>query len=218
MGLANIRFLLVDDHVFSRLGVKAFLQRRRGWQVIGEASRDKVPDKCLHLDPDMIILDLRMPEGAETIHRLRELCPRAAFLMLSIYGDEQNVHAALGAGARGYVLKTAGVKELSTAITAVESGAYYFSPSISDSIIRNYAMKAAAPEEPKPEELSSREREVLELLANGQSTKEIALALSISARTVEGHRRHLMKKLGIHTSSGLVRYAIRSGVAGPERH
>lgn len=153
-----------------------------------------------------------MPDGAEMIQRLQTACPQATLVMLSLYSDEQIVQSAVAAGVRAYVLKTDEAKELSTAITAIKNGAYYFSSSISDVIIRNYAQKAVRTEGSKPEELSTREREVLQLIANGKSTKQIAGALQISARTVEGHRSHLMKKLGAHTSSELIRYALRSGI------
>jgi two-component system response regulator NreC len=209
----GIRFAMVGDHEFTRLGVRVFLQRHRGWQVIAEASGDEALEKCGHLTPDVIILDIRMPEGVEVIQRLRTRCPQAALLMLSAYSDEQSVHAALSAGVRAYVLKTGSTKELSVAVTAVRNGAHYISPSVSELIIRNYALRTTPPQESKPEELSAREREVLQLLANGKSTKEIADTLRISGRTVEGHRSHLMKKLRARTSSELVRYALRSGIA-----
>jgi DNA-binding NarL/FixJ family response regulator len=208
----NVRFILVDDHEFIRLGVKVLLQRHRGWQIIGEASRREAIDTCANLDADVIVLDVRMPEGVEMIQRLHSMCPQASLVMLSVHSDEQSVQAAIAAGARAYVLKTDDARELVAAIAAIKTGGYYFSPSISDLIIRNYAQRAVSVEESKPEELSMREREVLQLLANGKSTKEIASTLQISARTVEGHRSHLMKKVGAHTSSELIRYALRSGI------
>lgn len=212
VGANAIRFVLVDDHEFIRLGVKTFLQRHRGWQVIGEASRKEAFHKFGHLDPDIVVLDVAMPDEIEVIQKLHTLFPQAALTMLSTYGDASNVQAAVAAGVRAYVLKTDGARQLSAAIAAIRSGDYYFSPSISDLIIRNYAMKAALPPEPRLEELSAREREVLQQLANGKSTKEIAGTLRISTRTVEGHRSHLMKKLGAHTSLELIRYALRSGI------
>ena len=207
-----IRFVVVDDHEFTRLGVKAFLQRHRGWQVVGESSAHDAIETCQDLDPDFIVCDVR-PSGGELVQRLHATCPRAMLLVLSTFNDEHNVHSALAAGARGYLLKTGNSRELSAAVGAVKGGAFYFSPSISDLIVRNYVFKSALPEDSRPDALSSREREVLQWLSQGKSTKEIAASLGISARTVEGHRSRLMKKVGAHTSSELIRYAIRSGIA-----
>jgi len=180
--------------------------------VVGESSAQDALETCHDLDPDFIVCDVR-PNGIELVERLHAVCPNAMLLVLSTFTDEHNVHAALTAGARGYLLKTANSKELSAAVGAVKGGAFYFSPSIADLIVPNYVLKSALPEDSRPDALSSREREVLQWLAQGKSTKEIAASLGISARTVEGHRSRLMKKVGAHTSSELIRYALRSGMA-----
>ncbi len=208
------RVLLADNHNLVRAGLRALLHTIDGIQVIAEAGDGRDALRLIaEYQPDVVLMDIAMPEmnGLEaTAHVVKEF-PQVRVIMLSMHANEEYVLQALRIGAMGYLLKDAGISELELAIKAISQGETYLSPAVSKHVVANY-LKRVGDESSSLEQLTSRQREILQLIAEGKSTKEIAELLYISVKTVETHRMQLMKRLDIHDVAGLVRYAIRMGL------
>jgi len=205
-----IHILLADDHVMFRQGLRALIERAE-MRVIGEASDGQEALRIAReRHPDVAVLDIAMPHlnGLETARRLREAEPQTKIVLLTVHTDDPYVLEAMQAGVVGYVLKTQAAMDLVQAIREVLQGAIYLSPQIARAVVQAYLTKFDLP----PDPLTSREREILQRIAEGQTTKEIAWHLGLSVKTVESHRIHLMRKLDIHETATLVRYAIRRGL------
>ena len=204
-----IRVVLADDHILVRQGVRALLERE-GIVVVGEASDGQEAQRLVqHEDPDAAVLDISMPRfnGLDAALGLSRTNPRTKLILLTRHNEQQYVAEALRCGVRGYVLKDQAANDLVRAIREVCNGQVYLSPGVSRAVLEAYA----TPDRPR-DTLSARERQVLQLIAEGKTTKEIAVLIHVSAKTVETHRARLMQKLGIHEIAGLVRYAIRKGL------
>ena len=205
-----IRILLADDHVLVRQGVRVLLEQA-GMVVMGEAADGPEALRLAHTHtPEVALLDIAMPHlnGLETARRLRETVPQTKTILLTMHTEEPYVLAALQAGAVGYVVKTQAAADLVQAIHTVVQGAIYLSPWVTTAVVQAYVRGTPLP----PDPLTSREREVVQRIAEGQTTKEIAADLGLSVKTVESHRINLMRKLDIHETATLVRYAIRRGL------
>jgi DNA-binding NarL/FixJ family response regulator len=212
------RVLLADDHTLLRSGVRALLERMACVEVVGEASTGREAiERARTLHPELILLDIAMPEltGLEALPRLKKEFPAIKVLMLSAHLNEEYVIRALRGGASGYMLKDAATEELEQAIRAVMAGKTYLSPAISRPVIDSYLQRVGNIASPL-DQLTPRQREILQGIAEGRSTKEIAHDLGISAKTVETHRAQLMERLEIREVAGLVRYAIRCGLISAE--
>ena len=207
------RILMADDHQIFRQGLRGLLERD-GLQVVGEAADGRQAVRLAReLGPDVAVLDLGMPllNGVEAAREILRQLPQTRVILLTMYQEDAYVLEALRAGIRGYVLKAQAAADLVNAIHQVMQGAMYLSPGISATVVNAYVTRSEAPFDP----LTSRERHVLQLVAEGKSTKEIARVLGLSVNTAESHRSRLMRKLDIHETAGLVRYAIRRGVIKP---
>jgi DNA-binding NarL/FixJ family response regulator len=207
------RVLLADDHAIVRNGIKHILIQE-GFVVVGEASNGReAVQMTKELLPDVAILDFSMPllNGIDAARQIREVAPRTKTLLLTMYKDESYVLRALRAGINGYVVKTQAAPALVEAIRSILHGGLYLSPVISESVVK----AALIQNERELDPLTPREREVLQLIAEGKSNKEISRELEMSVKTVDSHRRNLMVKLDIHETAGLVRYAIRTGLITP---
>jgi two-component system, NarL family, response regulator NreC len=207
------RVLLADDHALIRQALKALLETR-GFQVVSEAADgQEVLRSVEKTQPDIAIIDIAMPilNGVDAAREMRKSAPKTKVILLTQHYEDQYVLEALRAGVKAYVLKSQATEDLVHAIQAVCRGSVYFSSSISRTLVDAYLSKSSDSTDP----LSGRERQVLQLVGEGKSTKDIAVRLGISAKTAESHRAHLMKKLGIHETASLVRYAIRSGLIQP---
>jgi DNA-binding NarL/FixJ family response regulator len=208
-----IRILLADDHALVRQGLMAFLEGQ-GFEVVGEAADGQEAQRiAAKTQPDVAILDVSMPvlNGVDAARELKKSLPKTKVILLTKHDEDQYVTEALRAGARGYVLKSQVAKDLVHAIEEVCRGSVYLSPSMSRVVVDAYLSKADAPADP----LSARERQVLQLVGEGKSTKEVATQLGVSVKTAESHRARLMRKLDIHETASLVRYAIRRGLIQP---
>ena len=204
------RVLLADDHALVRAGLRALLERLPNVEVVGEAEHGAEAVKlAAQLRPDVVMMDVSMPilNGIEATRRTIKLRPRPRVLVLSMHDDTEYVRKALSAGASGYLLKTAPRRELELALAAVIRGEIWISPSIARNMVDDIGRRA-----PNHDELTPRQREILQLIAEGHTTKQIARRLHIGVKTVETHRAQLMERLDIHNIAGLVRYAIRSGI------
>jgi len=205
-----IRVILADDHVLVRQGLKGILERE-GIQVVGEASdgQDAIA-LAAKLAPDVAVIDIGMPilNGLDAAREIRKASPKTKPVLLTRHDEDQYVIEALRAGVRGYVLKNQATTDLVGAIRQVSAGAIYLSPSVSQTLVEAYLSK----EEPELDPLSGRERQVIQLIVEGKSTREVAMLLGISVKTAESHRARLMQKLDIHETASLVKYAIRRGL------
>jgi DNA-binding NarL/FixJ family response regulator len=208
-----IRVLLADDHLIVRQGLKDLLQRE-GFTVIAEASdgREAVRLAREHR-PEIAVLDLSMPllNGLDAAREIQQSCPRTALILLTMHTEDPYIVEAMRAGVKGYVLKTQAAADLVQAIRDVCHGRLYLSPPVSGALAAALTGRSDSQEDP----LSPRERQVVQLIAEGQTTKEIASLLGISVKTAETHRSRIMDKLDIHETAGLVRYAIRRGMVQP---
>ena len=213
-----IRVLLADDHALFRAGMRSLLSDIEGVEMVGEA-RDgqEALRMAAELTPDVVLLDVSLPElnGIEVAERLRD-SPATRVLILSMFANEEYVLRALRAGAAGYLLKDSTVVELATALRSIAGGGSYLSPAVSGHVLAAYVRRVGDGSVPADPALTPRQREVLQLIAEGHGTKEIAARLSLSAKTVETHRAQLMERLGIHDVAGLVRYAIRAGIVSAD--
>jgi DNA-binding NarL/FixJ family response regulator len=202
--------LLADDHPMVRQGLRVLLEQA-GMVVLGEAADGLEALQLAHThQPEVAILDIAMPHlnGLETARRLRETVPQTKSILLTMHTDEPYVCAALQAGVVGYVVKTQAATDLVQAIHTVVQGTIYLSPWVTTAVVQAYVRGTPLPRDP----LTSREREVVQRIAEGQTTKEIAADLGLGVKTVESHRINLMRKLDIHETATLVRYAIRRGL------
>lgn len=208
-----LQIILADDHQIVRQGLKALLERE-GFKVAGEASDGHEAIRLAQrLQPDLAVLDLMMPSlnGLDASREIAKVSPRTRSILLTMYTEEPYILEALQAGMRGYVVKSQAVEDLVQAVREVNRGAIYLSPTISRAVVEAYLAKTDLP----PDPLTPREREVLQLVAEGKSTKNIAEILGISVKTAESHRTRMMGKLDIHETASLVRYAIRRGLVRP---
>jgi two-component system response regulator NreC len=208
--IMHCRVLLADDHQIFRQGLKGLLEKS-GHRVVGEASDGHEAIKLARsLTPDIAVLDLSMPllNGLDAAHEIRRAAPDIKVILLTMHTDKSYVLQALKAGAKGYVLKTQASEDLLRAIQEINTGEVYLSPGVAASVVDAFLGKTDMVTDP----LTSRERQILQLVAEGMTTKEIAKLLNISFKTAESHRNHMMKKLDIHEVAGLVRYAIRQGL------
>jgi two-component system, NarL family, response regulator NreC len=204
------RLLLADDHQIVRQGIKALLERA-GFQVVAEAADgQEAVWLAKDLAPDVAVLDLSMPvmNGLEAARTIQDVAPRTRTVLLTMHTEDWYVLAALRAGVRGCVIKSHAVGDLIRAIEEVLRGQVYLSPGVSRAVVEAYLAKVDLPRDP----LTPRERQVLQLVAEGKTTKEIAALLELSVKSAESHRTRLMDKLDIHQTAGLVRYAIRHGL------
>ena len=209
----TIRVVLADDHQLVRQSLKALLERE-GFQVAGEASDGQEALRLVpNVSPDVAIFDISMPilNGLDAARELKKSSPRTKTILLTQHDEDQYVTEALRAGVRGYVLKNQAANDLVHAIQQVCRGEIYLSPSISRTVVEAFLSKTSLPTDP----LTSRERQILQLIGEGKSSKEIAALLGISIKTAESHRTRLMRKLDIHELASLVRYAIRRGLVQP---
>jgi DNA-binding NarL/FixJ family response regulator len=210
----SIRILLADDHALVRAGIRSLLEKISNVEVVGEASTGREALEMVKIRlPNLVLMDIAMTElgGLETLPRIRKDFPGVKVIILSAHANEEYVIRALRGGAAGYMLKDAATAELQLAIGSVAQDKTYLSPSISRPVIDSYLERVGGQLSPL-EQLTARQREILQLIAEGKNTKEIASKLDISVKTIESHRLQLMERLNIHDIPGLVRYAIRSGL------
>jgi DNA-binding NarL/FixJ family response regulator len=209
-----VNILLADDHDVVRRGLRDMLNAREGWKVCGEASNGRDAVKmALRLKPEVVVMDLSMPElnGLEATRQIRHELPRTEVLIFTMHETEQLIREVLAAGARGYVLKSDAGRHLVTAVEALSHHKPFFTARVSEALLNAYLKSAAKPDEGSVfRTLTAREREIVQMLAEGRSNKEIASNLSISVKTVETHRATVMRKLDINSIVELVHYAIRN--------
>jgi DNA-binding NarL/FixJ family response regulator len=215
-----LRILIADDHEIVRRGLRALLETQPNWEVAGEAITGRqAVEEAKRLLPDLVIMDITMPEmnGLEATRQIRRAVPKTEILILSVHDSEQLVREVLEAGARGYVLKSDAGRELIAAVETLCKHKPFFTARISEMMLDGFLKGGGAVDSNRlsPGGLTSREREIVQLLAEGKSNKEIAEILDISVKTVETHRSHVMNKLNLHSMSDLVRYAVRNEMIQP---
>ena len=211
-----IRIVLADDHTVLRAGLKSLLERQRDFEVVGEAGDGRELLRVVDdMSPDVVVTDIGMPKlnGTEATSQIVTKHPKTRVVVLSMHSDEAYVLRALKAGARGYLVKESAEADLMTAIRTVHAGRAFFSPSVSALLVEDYVQQIRdRGVEDSYDLLSPREREVLQLIAEGQSNKEIASLLGLSLYTVETHRGNILQKLNLHSVPELILYAVRKGV------
>jgi DNA-binding NarL/FixJ family response regulator len=222
--LRKLRILIADDHGLLRHGVRTILQARRGWKVVGEATNGReAVDKAIKLKPDVLVVDISMPEldGVEVTRQIRKALPEVKVLVLTMHESDQMVRQALNAGANGYLLKSDLPDYLPKAVKAIAENKSFLTPKISEIVLEGFINAGNKPAEGKlaSPRITPRELEIVRLLAQGKSNKELSTQLGITVRTVETHRSKIMLKLGVHSLAELIHYAMRNeiiSVKGPE--
>jgi len=213
--MSAFKIILADNHTLVRAGIRALLEQIPNVVVVGEAADGREAIKLVEQHrPNLVLMDITMPvmNGLEATVRIVKDFPQTRVVMLSVHTDEEYVLQALRAGAAGYLLKDAGRAELEIAVAAVARNETYLSPAVSRHVVGDYVRRTGSGVEGRLQTLTPRQREILQLIAEGKSTKEIASILDVSVKTVETHRAQLMERLDIHDVAGLVRYAIRTGI------
>ena len=218
--MTPLRILIVDDHDLMRRGVRTLLESHAGWEVCGEAKTGReAVQMSEELKPDIIILDISMPDlnGVEAAKRIRKTSAGVEILILSMHYSEQLIREIVDAGVRGYIVKSDSDRDLLIAVETLAKHKPFFTPRATEVILGNFS--SGGPAAPVPElvsdRLTSREREIVQLLAEGKSSKEVASSLGISVKTAETHRANIMRKLELHSVSELVRYAVRNQIIEP---
>lgn len=215
-----MRILVADDHDVVRRGLKSVLDARTGWEVVAECGngRDAVL-QAEKLKPDVVVMDISMPDmnGLEAARRIKKTCPKTEVVILSAHYTDQLVREIVDAGAKGYILKSDAERDLVIAVEAVSNRRTFFTTRASEMLIDGFRHRGEAPtpQALARERLTSREREIIQLLAEGNSSKEVATTLGISTKTAETHRSNIMRKLELHSVSELVRYAVRNQIIEP---
>ena len=215
----SVSVLIADDHAVVRRGLRALLETRPGWTVCAEVGdgREAV-EKARQLQPDVVILDISMPEvnGIVATTQVREVAPQARILVLTMHNSEELIQSCLRAGAQGYVLKSDAERDLISAVESLSQNRTFFSQAATNVVLENLREKQnGTGEEALIDNLTSREQEIMQLLVQGRTNKEVGALLGISARTVESHRWNIMNKLQLDTFSDLVRYAVRKKMVEP---
>lgn len=213
----KLRILVADDHEIVRHGLAALIRRRSEWEVVAECENGrKAVEKAAELRPDIAILDIGMPvlNGLEATRRILRDNPEIKLLILTITDTDQAVREVLDAGARGFLLKSDAARDLITAVEALQQNRTFFTARVAEMVLAGYRGKTngSTPVPDLPPSLTSREREVVQLLAEGKSSKEVACQLNLSVKTAETHRSNIMRKLGLHSVSELVLYAVRNNI------
>jgi DNA-binding NarL/FixJ family response regulator len=206
-----LKLLVADDHEIVRNGVRCLLEAQPGWQVMAEACNGReAVEKAKRLKPDVAVLDIGMPSlnGLEAARQMLKNDPQIKIVILTVHESDTLIREVLKVGARGYVSKTDAIRDLVTAISAVQSGVAFFTAKVAEVVLEGDLDKSGL----ASSRLTPRQREIIQLLAEGQSSKEIAVALGLSVKTAETHRANLMKRLNCHTASEIVRYAIRNNI------
>ena len=215
--MATFRILVADDHEVVRKGLVALLQQQPNWEVCGEAGdgREAV-EKTRELRPDVVILDIGMPSlnGLEATRQILKLNPQAKVLILTLHDSDQVVRDVLNAGARGFLLKSDAARDLVAAVEALRRDKTYFTSKVAAMVLEGYLRNGTGPTPVTAgrNRLTPREREIVQLLAEGKSTKEVAVVLGLSVKTAETHRSNIMRKLQLHSVSDLVLYAVRNNI------
>jgi DNA-binding NarL/FixJ family response regulator len=216
------RILLADDHDLMRRGLKVLLESHPGWQVCGEAHTGwEAVKKSVELRPNVAIVDITMPElnGLEAARRIRKASPHTEVLIFSMHFSDQLIRDVLDADVQGYIVKSDSDRDLIGAVEALSKHEPFFTPRATEVILSNFGLRTGEPEETTPEQIlerpTAREREMIQLLAEGKTTREAAAALGISVKTAETHRANVMRKLQIHSVTDLVRYAVRNCIIEP---
>lgn len=209
-----IRVLIADDHGLVRAGIRALLEKQSKMEVVDEASngREALALATRHR-PDVVLMDISMPElnGLEVVRQLARDIPQVRCIILSMHADEEHVWQALKAGAAGYLVKGGSLAELELAITSVAQGETYLSPGVSGPVIKEYVRRTSHDGD-SADNLTTRQREILQMIAEGKTTKQMALILKVSVKTIESHRAQLMKRVGVQDIASLVKHALRIGL------
>ena len=216
--METLRILIADDHGLVRRGARELLNSRRGWRVVGEAANGREAlEKAIELKPDVAVIDISMPDldGVEVARQIREAVPDTKVLVLTMHESEQMVRRALDAGARGYLLKSDLTDSIIKAVKAVAHGKRFLAPKVSEIVLEGFLMEGGHHQQGDRAgtRLTPREIEIIRLLTEGKVNKEIAELLGISVRTVETHRSKIALKLGLHSRSELIDYAVQHGMA-----
>jgi len=215
----KLRLVVADDHALMRRGICDLLETEPGWEIVAQAvnGREAV-DAVARTRPDVLVIDLAMPElnGLTAAREILRSFPRVEIVLLTMHNTDQTIREVLECGARGYVLKSDAEQDLIAAVKAVSQGKPFFTPSVAEVVLKGYLRQNARPETPeRMQELTTREREVVQLLAEGKGNKEVAVAMRVSVKTVEAHRSNINRKLSIRSTSELVRYAVRNAIVAP---
>ena len=213
--MIGLRILVADDHEIVRHGIRALVTAHAGWEVCGEATNGReAVEKTAEMRPDIVILDIGMPtlNGLNATRQIMQANPGTKVLILTMHESDQVVREVLAAGARGYLLKSDAGRDLSTAIEALQRNKTFFTSRVANMVLETFRRGEPRPEGTLKDTLTAREREVVQLLAEGKSTKEVAAVLGLSVKTAETHRSNIMRKLDIHSVSELVLYAVRNNI------
>jgi DNA-binding NarL/FixJ family response regulator len=212
--MSAFRILIADDHEIVRRGIRALIEGHGGWEVCGEAidGREAV-EKALELRPDIVLLDVGMPNlnGLDAARQILGANPRTRVLILTMHDSEQIVREVLEVGARGFLLKSDAARDLVAAVEALQRRTTFFTSSVAEIVLNGY-LNRRGDDKPVKDRLTAREREVVQLLAEGKTSKEVAVALNLSVKTAETHRTNVMRKLDLHSVADLVRYAVRNNI------
>jgi DNA-binding NarL/FixJ family response regulator len=213
--LGALRILIADDHELARSGIRSLLETQPGWEICAEARDGREAVDCAsRLRPDIFVLDIGMPNlnGLDAARQILAATPGARILILTIHDSEQVVREVLAAGARGFVLKSDAGRDLISAVEALQNHRSFFTSKVAQMMLDGYLRPQQESNASNQPVLTPREREVIQLVAEGKSTKEVAIALSLSVKTAETHRTNLMRKLGLHSVADLTLYAVRNGI------
>ncbi len=217
--MPKLRIVVADDHALMRRGICDLLESEPGWEVVAQATNGReAVDAVAKVRPDVLVIDLAMPElnGLTAARDVLRAFPKIEIVLLTMHNTEQTIREVLKCGARGYVLKTDAEQDLIAAVKAVFQGKPFFTPSVAEVVLKGYLRYNSNPESPERiQELTAREREVVQLLVEGKGNKDVASAMRVSVKTVEAHRSNINRKLSIRTTSELVRYAVRNAIVEP---